>query len=92
VRLQPRSSGDKLEGVKTLSDGRPVLIARVRAVPEDGHANDALLRLVARELGLPPSACTLSAGAKSRIKTLAIAGDPEAVERKLEAICGPAKD
>ena len=43
VRLTPRASCDLIEGEKLLSDGRRVLAARVRAVPEKGAANEALL-------------------------------------------------
>ena len=53
LRLTPRSSKDALEGLEKLSDGRCVLKARVRAVPEDGKANEALLKLIAKSLNLP---------------------------------------
>ena len=92
VRLTPRSSSDRLEGVQTLSDGRCVLIARVRAAPEDGKANEALLRLLARELGLPARDCVLAAGSKSRLKSIRLAGDADALASALETSCGAAKD
>ena len=38
----------------TLADGRAVLKARVRAAPSEGEANDALIRLIAKALGVPP--------------------------------------
>jgi uncharacterized protein YggU (UPF0235/DUF167 family) len=48
VRLTPRGGRDGLDGVETLSDGRQVLKARVRAVPADGEANAALAGATAR--------------------------------------------
>ncbi len=75
VRLTPKSSRDALEGVDTLSDGRRVFKARVRAVPENGKANEALRRVVADALDAPLSAVSLTQGASGRIKTLAIEGD-----------------
>lgn len=51
VRLTPKSSMDRLEGVETAADGRSHLKARVRAVPENGAANHALERLVAKDAG-----------------------------------------
>ncbi|NJL07406.1 MAG: hypothetical protein HC900_03440 [Methylacidiphilales bacterium] len=42
VRLTPRGGRDALDGLAELSDGRRVLAARVRAVPEAGAANAAL--------------------------------------------------
>lgn len=84
VRLTPRSSKDLLEGARTLADGRAVLIARVRAVPEDGRANEALLRLLARSMDVAPSDCALVFGGKSRVKSIAVRGDPERLSRQIE--------
>lgn len=73
VRLQPRSSRAAIEGIEQTIDG-PALKARVRAIPEDGRANAALEKLVADWLGVPRSSVTLAAGARSRVKMLAISG------------------
>jgi uncharacterized protein YggU (UPF0235/DUF167 family) len=75
VRLTPRGGRDGLDGVETLSDGRAVLAARVRAVPENGAANDALRRLLAAACGVPASRVSVAGGATSRVKTLAVAGE-----------------
>lgn len=75
VRATPKASSDTIDRVQTTAIG-PALGARVRAAPEDGRANAALEVLVARWLGLPRTKVSVSAGAKSRIKTLAVAGDP----------------
>jgi hypothetical protein len=61
-----------------------VLLVRVRAVPEDGKANDALVRLIADRAGAPASRARLVAGAKSRLKQVAVTGDPAALIAKLE--------
>ena len=50
------------------------LRCRVAAAAVDGAANEALVRLVARELGVPPSAIELLAGAKARRKVLGVPG------------------
>jgi uncharacterized protein YggU (UPF0235/DUF167 family) len=83
-RLTPRGGRDAIDGVATLSDGARVLLARVRAVPENGKANDALLRLIADKAGVPASKARLVAGAKSRLKQVAVTGDPAALIAKLE--------
>ncbi len=88
VRLTPKSSRDEIAGVDHLADGRAVLKARVRAVPEDGAANDALLRLLAKSLSLAPSGLHLESGGTSRLKTIHIAGDPAALMAKLAALAG----
>ena len=88
LRLTPKSSRDALEGVETLSDGRSVLKARVRAAPEDGKANEALLRLLAKTLDIPMRALSLASGATGRTKVIRIEGGPEAVAARLTALSG----
>ena len=82
VRLTPRASTDRVEGACDSADG-PAFAARVRAVPSDGEANAALERLIADWLGLAKSCVALTAGQKSRIKTVTITGDSEAVLERL---------
>jgi uncharacterized protein len=76
VRVTPRGGRDGIEGIEALSDGRSVLKVRVRAAPEEGAANDAARRVLARALGLPASAVNLQAGATARVKTFRVLGDP----------------
>lgn len=87
VRLTPRGGRDSLDGIETLADGCSLLKARVRAAPTDGDANAALLRLMAKTLSVPVRDVTLVAGATSRIKRLAIAGDGHKLAVMLETIC-----
>ena len=66
--------------------GRAQLLARVSSPPVEGAANAALVRLVAKALGVPKSTVMLASGQTARIKTLEIAGDPAALERALKAL------
>ena len=91
LRLTPKSSKDALEAIETLSDGRCVLKARVRAAPEDGKANLALLRLLADQLDCPIRALSLTSGATSRAKVIRIEGEPERVIARLMALTGEPK-
>jgi uncharacterized protein YggU (UPF0235/DUF167 family) len=77
VRLTPRGGRDAVEGVEVLADGRAVLKARVRAAPEKGAANAALETLLAKHCGVPKSSVSVVAGATTRVKSVAIQGDPE---------------
>ncbi|RWM96403.1 MAG: DUF167 domain-containing protein [Mesorhizobium sp.] len=88
VRLTPKAAMDRLEGIETSADGRSHLKARVRAVPENGAANQALERLVAKALGVPRSSVSVAAGGTARLKTLRILGDPAALARCIEALGG----
>ncbi|RWG43501.1 MAG: DUF167 domain-containing protein, partial [Mesorhizobium sp.] len=62
VRLTPKAAVDRIEGIETAADGRSHLKARVRAVPENGAANTALERMMAKALGVPGSAVSVVAG------------------------------
>ena len=85
VLLTPRAAMDRIDGIKTLSDGMPVLKARVRAVPEKGRANEAVLKLLAKSLGLPASRARLLSGETARRKSVFLAGDPQALAQSLLA-------
>jgi len=83
VRLTPKGGRDSLDGVGTLADGRKVLQARVRAAPSEGEANAALVRLLARKLGVPARDVRLEAGAGARLKRIRIDGDGGALAARL---------
>ena len=87
VRLTPKSSMDRLQGVETSADGPSHLKARVRAVPENGAANAVLERLAAKALGVPASAVSVVAGGTARVKTLRIVGEPATLAKSVEALC-----
>lgn len=86
VRLTPKGGRDAIDGIELLADGRTVLKVRVRAVPSEGEANEALCRLIAKALRVPPRDVTLVAGATARIKRLAIAGGGPSLIAALEKI------
>jgi len=86
VRLTPKAALDRIEGIETTADGRSHLKARVRAVPENGAANAALERLMAKALGVPASAVSVVAGGTSRLKTVRVVGEPVALTKKVEAL------
>ena len=48
----------------------PTLHVRTTATPEDGKANEAVVKLVAKALGIAKSKILLERGATSRIKIL----------------------
>jgi len=71
IRLTPKSSRDAIDGPIATPTG-PAIKVRVRAVPENGAANKALIATVANWLGVPKTNITVSSGAKSRTKVLTI--------------------
>jgi len=82
VYLQPKSS--KNEVVGPYRDGVKV---KITAPPVEGKANDALIRFLAKELGVSPSSIEIIRGHHSREKTLKISGDVgQDLAKKIEMI------
>ncbi|SFJ22286.1 DUF167 domain-containing protein [Bradyrhizobium sp. Gha] len=76
LRVTPRGGRDSIDGIEQLSDGRSVLKVRVRAIADAGEANRAVLALLAKSLGVPKASVSLLSGTTSRLKQVAVAGDP----------------
>jgi uncharacterized protein YggU (UPF0235/DUF167 family) len=74
VRLTPGASAERIDGWEVDAEGRPVLKVRVRARPVEGEANAALMKLIAKALGVPKSAVVVQRGGQSRTKMLVIEG------------------
>jgi len=67
VRVTPRGGRDAV----TLDEAGGIHV-RVTAAPEDGKANVAVRKLLARALGIAPSRLTLTGGTTSRDKVFRI--------------------
>jgi uncharacterized protein (TIGR00251 family) len=89
VRVTPKGGRDAITGLDLLADGRAVLRMRVRAAPEEGAANEAVRRTLAKALGVATSAVSLTAGATARLKTLRVAGDAPALAATLTRLTQP---
>ena len=74
VRLTPGGAADRIDGWGVDPEGRPVLKVRVRARPVEGEANAALIRLLAKSLGVGRSAVSLARGGQSRLKMIEVEG------------------
>ena len=85
VRLTPKSSAARIGGVED-HGGKLVLKAYVTTPPEDGKANAALLALVADWLGVPKSTVALASGQKSRLKSVAVSGEPDKLLEKISRL------
>lgn len=70
VRVTPRSARPGVGEWKSDPGGRPYLEVRVAAAPTDGAANDELVRLLAKALGLPKSSLRIASGQSARLKRI----------------------
>ncbi|OGP17194.1 MAG: hypothetical protein A2054_00345 [Deltaproteobacteria bacterium GWA2_55_10] len=81
VRLQPRSSRDKVDGISGNS-----LKIRLTAPPVEGEANEALLKFLSSLTGTRKSAFSIKSGHKSREKLVFAEGmDISSLERIFSA-------
>ena len=74
--MTPRGGRDAIDGIEALADGRRVVKVRVRAIAEGGEANRAVTELLAKSLGVSRTSVRLLSGVTSRIKQIAVDGDP----------------
>ncbi|MCZ2203951.1 DUF167 domain-containing protein [Bartonella sp. A05] len=86
VHLSPKASEDSIIGVKSRDDGKQHLAIRLRVVPEDGKANKALIKFLAKQWKIPSSCISLRSGATSRYKQLYFSGYLKDLEQILLAL------
>lgn len=87
VRLTPKAARAAVLGCKPRADGGEELCIAVTAPPDKGKANDALLALLAKRLGIAASRLEIVAGATDRRKQVLLHGDPADWTPKLAALC-----
>lgn len=83
VRVTPKTSRDAVEGFEIGADGVGYLKLKVRAVPDKGQANGAVIRVLAKALGVAKSDVEIISGATNRIKTVRLVADEKAVRARL---------
>lgn len=84
IHATPKAKHSEILGWAQDEHGKLVLKVKIAAPPEDGKANDELVRFMAKWLGIPKSAVTLERGSTSRHKRLKIAD--ESAASKLAAL------
>ena len=79
-RAVPRACGDEIVG--PLGDQLKI---RISAPPEGGKANQAIIRLLVRTLGIPRERITLASGETARGKIIEIRGlsESDAISARL---------
>jgi uncharacterized protein len=81
LRVQPRSRRNEIAGERA-----GALLVRVTAPPVDGKANEAVRRLVAKQLGVPVGRVAVIRGESSRDKLVEVDGiDDDELRRALSA-------
>lgn len=70
VRVTPRASSNRI--VVDISTDPPIVRVYVTTVPERGRANAAVIKLLAKALGVPKSTIEVVRGETGRLKMLRI--------------------
>ncbi len=83
VSLMPKASSDEVKTVEQTQDGA-VLKARVRAIPDKGRANKALIKLLSDWLGIAKSSISIASGSRSRLKSVHFSGDEIEIMQTIE--------
>ena len=77
MRVAPKASRTAITGLAELPDGKQALKVSVTEVPEAGRATAAVIRLLAKQWGVPKTAFSVIAGATDRNKVLLVVGDAD---------------
>lgn len=72
VLVQPKASKNQVEGPVPDAAGKQWLKIRVTAAPEDGKANDAVIRLLADYWSMAPSRLEVASGHTNRRKLIQV--------------------
>jgi uncharacterized protein (TIGR00251 family) len=83
IRVTPRSARPGIGGWRAAADGREELEIRVAEPPAEGTANEAVVRLLAKALGVSRSEVSIIAGRTGRHKRVAIPFDLVEARRRL---------
>lgn len=83
VKVTPKAANNRIGSI--MREAGPVLLLKVyvTAMPEDGAANTAVIKLLSKSWGLPKGAFEIASGHKDRKKVIHIRGDPQKLMKLL---------
>ena len=71
VKVTPKAKAERIKK-EVSTDGTVLYKIYVTAVPEDGKANEAVIKLLSKALGVAKSSLTITHGHTSRQKTIKV--------------------
>ena len=83
IRVTPRSARPGIGEWKIDPGARPFLEVRVAAAPADGAANEEVIKLIAKALGVAKGAVRIVSGETARLKRLEVPLGEEEVRARL---------
>ncbi|MEX2450627.1 MAG: DUF167 domain-containing protein [Rhodospirillales bacterium] len=92
ILLTPKAAHARIGGLTADAAGAAAIKMAVTAVPENGKANAAMVKALAKTWRVPKTSLAVIAGAKDRRKTVLVAGDGKALAAQLTAwLAGPGR-
>lgn len=86
IRATPNAKVEKIDGVESRDDGNQYLKVKIRAIPEDGAANESIIKIIAKALKIPKSDIELKTGQKRRTKCLLVKNKNLDIEAIIKAL------
>jgi uncharacterized protein (TIGR00251 family) len=83
VCLTPKASLERVGELFEHPSGM-VIKASVRALPDKGKANQAIIKLLSKEFRRPKTSLDLVSGMQSRVKTVKFSGNSEEITKLFE--------
>ena len=88
VRLSPKASALKVNGIFTDAGGEEYLKISVIPVPEKGKANKELVNLLSGRLKIAKSDIVIVSGETDRYKRLEVSGETDMIISRLNELAG----
>ncbi len=92
LRVTPRGGRDGIDGIETLANGRTVVKVRIRTIAEGGEANRAVINLLSEALGVARGKVRIVSGPTSRLKQIAVEGDPAKLGERMRKLTAAQPD
>ena len=83
VRASPKSGRNEIAGSVISAKGEAALAVKVTAVPDKGQANEAVVKTLAKAMGVSKSSFRLVAGQTSRDKVFELTANVSTVQNFL---------
>jgi hypothetical protein len=85
IHLTPKAARARIDGPAVDATGAVAIKMAVTAAPENGKANAAMIKALAKAWRVPKTRLSVIAGAKDRRKTVLVAGDGKVLAAHLTA-------
>ncbi len=83
IKVIPKSSKNEILIEQADSPGDRLVKIKVTAAPTKGQANEAVIKLLSKELGLKKSQIAIVSGQTSKIKVIEISAEPKSWKSEL---------